>query len=141
MKFLILLLAGIFYLNPSYASAQNNDKLIFHNSLKVEATPIKSKSPMGAMIRSAILPGWGQAYNNKYLKALVYLGGESYFVFRYSAIDEDVQKLKNDKSLNATVDQIEKKEHQRNGWIWLFGAGYLLALGDAFVDAVYCKPP
>ena len=30
---------------------------------------------------------------------------------------------------------IEDKEHERNGWLWLLGAGYLLALGDAFVDA------
>jgi len=87
------------------------------------------------MIRSAILPGWGQLYNTKYLKALVYLGGESYFIFRYAAIDEDVKKLKNDQNLNATKDQIEKKEQLRNGWVWLFGGGYLLALGDAFVDA------
>ena len=135
MKFLVFLLTGIVYLIPSYALAQQNDKLLYYNSLKIETSPIKYKSPSGAMLRSAILPGWGQLYNNKYLKALVYLGGESYFVSRYAAIDKDVKKLKNDESLNATKDQIEKKEHLRNGWVWLFGAGYLLALGDAYVDA------
>ena len=135
MRFTVFLLTCFILLFPSYVKAQHNDKSYLYQSKKTESKLIKSKSPMGAMIRSAILPGWGQVYNNKYIKALVYLGGESYFVYRYSAIDKDVNKLKNDKSLNATEDQIETKENQRNGWAWLFGAGYLLALGDAYVDA------
>ena len=132
MRLTVFLLTGFIFLMPSYTKAQLDDKLNFNQSMNVEATPKKSKSPKGAMIRSAILPGWGQVYNNKYLKALVYLGGESYFIYRYSAINNDVNKLKND---NATEDDIKKKEHLRNGWAWLFSAGYLLALGDAYVDA------
>jgi len=132
MRLAVFFLTGYIFLIPSYTKAQFTNKLNFSQSMNVEATPKKSKSPMGAMIRSAILPGWGQAYNHKYLKALVYLGGESYFIYRYSAIDKDVNKLKND---NAAEDDIKKKEHLRNGWAWLFSAGYLLALGDAYVDA------
>ena len=132
MRLAVFFLTGYIFLIPLTTKAQLNDKLNFSQSMNVEATPKKSKSPMGAMIRSAILPGWGQVYNHKYIKALVYLGGESYFIYRYSAIDKDVNKLKND---NAAEDDIKKKEHLRNGWAWLFGAGYLLALGDAYVDA------
>jgi len=135
MRLIIFLLSGYIFLIPTYSDAQIHNKMNINQSIKVEATPKKSKSPKSAMIRSAILPGWGQVYNNKYLKAFVYLGGESYFIYRYSAIDKDVNKLKNDKSLNATEDQIKEKEHMRNGWAWLFSAGYLLALGDAYVDA------
>ena len=132
MRFTVLLLIGFVFLDPSDTKAQLDDKLDFNQSINVETAPKKSKSPKGAMIRSAIFPGWGQVYNNKYLKALVYLGGESYFIYRYSVINKDVNKLKND---NATEDKIKNKEHLRNGWAWLFSAGYLLALGDAYVDA------
>ena len=132
MRFTVFLLIGFIFLIPSYSNAQLNDNLNFNQSVNVEATPKKSKSPKGAMIRSAILPGWGQVYNNKYLKALVYLGGELYFASRYISLDDKIQKMKDD-GIGEMI--IEEKEHERNGWVWLFGAGYLLALGDAFVDA------
>jgi len=84
------------------------------------------------MIRSAILPGWGQVYNNKFLKALVYMGGEVYFGIKYIELDDELKILRMGQ---ASISLIEDKEHERNGWGWLFTAGYLLAIGDAFVDA------
>ena len=135
MRFTNLLLLSFIFLIPSSVMAQHFEKLKFKRSLETEVAPIKSKSPKGAMIRSAIIPGWGQVYNKKYIKALVYLGGESYFIYRYSAIDKDVNKLKTDENLIDAENKIEDKEHERNGWLWLLGGGYLLALGDAFVDA------
>ena len=91
------------------------------------------------MIRSAILPGWGQVYNNKFLKALVYMGGEVYFAIKYIELDDELKNLRIDfeKTGQVLINQkdLEDKEHERNGWGWLFTAGYLLAIGDAFVDA------
>ncbi len=132
MRFTVFLLTGFILLIPSYTKAQLDKKLKFNQSMNIEATPKKSKSPKGAMIRSAILPGWGQVYNNKYLKALVYLGGELYFASRYISLDDKIQKMEDD-GIDEMI--IEEKEHERNGWAWLFSAGYLLALGDAYVDA------
>ena len=112
--------------------AQHFEKLKFKRSLENEVTPIKSKSPKGAMIRSAIIPGWGQVYNKKYVKALVYLGGELYFASKYISLNDKINKTPDD---DISESNTEDKEHERNGWLWLLGAGYLLALGDAFVDA------
>ena len=132
MRFSTLLLLSFIFLIPSSAMAQHFEKLKFKRSLENEVAPIKSKSPKGAMIRSAIIPGWGQVYNKKYVKALVYLGGEMYFASRYISLDDKIKKMADD-GIDESI--IEDKEHERNGWLWLLGAGYLLALGDAFVDA------
>ena len=132
MRFSTLLLLSFIFLIPSSAMAQHFEKLKFKLSSENEVAPIKSKSPKGAMIRSAIIPGWGQVYNKKYVKALVYLGGEMYFASRYISLDDKIKKMADD-GIDESI--IEDKEHERNGWLWLLGAGYLLALGDAFVDA------
>ena len=91
------------------------------------------------MIRSAIIPGWGQVYNNKFLKALVYMGGEVYFAAKYIELDDELKILrieyKKPGQDSITQNNLDDKEHGRNGWGWLFTAGYLLAIGDAFVDA------
>jgi len=92
-----------------------------------------SKSPKGAMIRSLILPGWGQVYNRKFIKALVFLGGETYFISRYLDLNDELKILEATPGISAS--DIDDKEQERNGWGWLFGAGYFLAMGDAFVDA------
>ncbi|MCH8927641.1 MAG: hypothetical protein IIB39_02870 [Candidatus Marinimicrobia bacterium] len=102
-----------------------------------------SKSPKGALIRSLILPGWGQVYNRKFIKALVFLGGEFYFMSRYLKLDDELKTLEDTYNAGLASNtitgisalDIEDKEQGRNGWGWLFGAGYLLAMGDAFVDA------
>lgn len=132
MRLSVILLTGIIFFVPSYSKAQLTEKTTFDQALLVEESPKKSKSPVGAMIRSAILPGWGQVYNKKYLKALVYLGGESYFALKYFSLDDKIQKMIAD---GKDENIIEEKENERNGWAWLFSAGYLLALGDAYVDA------
>ncbi len=132
MRFTILLLISFIFLIPSSVMAQHFEKLKFKRSLETEVAPIKSKSPKGAMIRSAIIPGWGQVYNKKYIKALVYLGGELYFASKYISLDDKLKKLVDE---GENESKIEDKEHERNGWLWLLGGGYLLALGDAFVDA------
>ena len=132
MRFPYLLLLSFIFLIPSSVMAQHFEKLKFKRSLETEVAPIKSKSPKGAMIRSAIIPGWGQVYNKKYIKALVYLGGEMYFASKYISLDDKIKKMTVD-GISESI--IEDKEHERNGWLWLLGGGYLLALGDAFVDA------
>lgn len=132
MRSTLIIVMGFIFFIPSFAEAQLSDKTIFHETMLAEDTPKKSKSPLGAMVRSAILPGWGQVYNNKYLKALVYLGGESYFALRYISLDDKIEKMIDE---GKEESLIEEKENERNGWAWLFSAGYLLALGDAYVDA------
>ena len=122
---------------PEMIKAQNFLRYQKHEYSVSDTLSIQYKSPRGAMIRSAILPGWGQAYNHKFLKALVYMGGEVYFATRYIELNDELKILRIDyeKTGQTSITLIEDKEYERNGWGWLFTAGYLLAIGDAFVDA------
>jgi hypothetical protein len=56
------------------------------DSLSVSAQPVErvkpKRSPMGALLRSIVAPGWGQFYNHKYIKGAVICGAESYFIVR-----------------------------------------------------------
>ena len=89
------------------------------------------KSPTGALLRSMVVPGWGQVYNGKYLKAVVYAGAQLSFLYgahiqnnRY----HEYQNLGDD-----VVAEFYKDDRNRLLW-WLFGIT-LLSMGDAFVDA------
>ncbi len=128
-----------FFISVESTKAQDLLRYQNHEYSVSDTLSTQYKSPRGAMIRSAILPGWGQIYNNKLLKALVYMGGEVYFGFKYIELDDELKILRIDYERmgqnSITQKDLEDKEHERNGWGWLFTAGYLLAIGDAFVDA------
>lgn len=44
---------------------------------------LRTIKPRGAMIRSALLPGWGQLYVRKPLKSLVYFSLEAYHIYQF----------------------------------------------------------
>lgn len=82
------------------------------------------KSPMGAVFRSAAMPGWGQIYNEKYLKGLFVFsvnGAFAYAIYDYHSKWKDTG--------NKTF------QNKRNLYTWYFGVSYFLTLIDAYVDA------
>ena len=82
----------------------------------------------GAIIRSAILPGWGQYYNGMWFKAILVLGGElgliSAAVIQHQrAVQTDIPEAR------------EFYENDRSRWIWYSVGFWLLNIIDALVDA------
>lgn len=82
------------------------------------------KSPWGAVLRSAVLPGWGQVYNEKYIKGVLAFGVNGVLAWRIA----DYQKRWKDTN-------IESNREKRNLFSWYLGLAYLITMVDAYVDA------
>ena len=89
-------------------------------------TPLKS--PWGAVLRSAIIPGWGQVYDESYFKAALALGANGYFIY---------------KARNAHRKYLDTKDRQysseRSKYNWWFGIAYILTMADAYAGAYLYK--
>jgi hypothetical protein len=82
------------------------------------------KSPLGAVVRSAILPGWGQIYNHQYLKAGVAFSLNAFLAYHIYWYEMKWRDTKN-----------KDFQGKRNLYTWYFALGYLLTMIDAYVDA------
>jgi len=86
------------------------------------------KSPWGAVAKSAMLPGWGQFYNEEYIKGII-----SFLLvadFTRKAIINDI-KYKRTRSA-------ENRE-RRSVNTWYAGLAYALNMVDSYVDAYLYK--
>lgn len=91
-------------------------------------TDLPVKSPWGAVARSAMIPGWGQLYNEQYIKSALTFTAIFYFARnvylnnqRYK--DTGESKFKDRRSTNS----------------WYLGLAYALTMIDAFIDASLFK--
>jgi hypothetical protein len=86
------------------------------------------RRPRWIMLRSVVVPGWGQWTNGKHAKALIVAAGEGYLLYR--AFDwsrkehEAVDKASRDRAAS----------HRKDFTWWSVFAG-ILSMGDAYVDA------
>jgi len=86
------------------------------------------KSPWGAAMRSAMLPGWGQIYNDQYIKAVITFGIVADFVRK--AVINNIRYMDTGKK-----DYLERRTVNT----WYAGLTYTLNMVDAFVDAYLYK--
>lgn len=105
---------------------------------KTDTVFIMQKSPWGAVLRSAVIPGWGQLYNESYWKIPVVWGFAGWFVYNW--IDTNDEYTKN-RDLYIETDQriyLLKRDFyrdQRDNFAIYLVLTYLLNLVDAYVDA------
>ena len=97
-------------------------------TMQVSDSQVTVKSPKGAMLRSLIVPGWGQLYNGKWFKALAAAGAEIGLVT--NAV------IQNQYAVRSST-QLEREFYQDNRRLslWWFGAVLLYSVADAYVDA------
>lgn len=118
---------------------------------KRQFDPYKRFDPRRALLFSAVMPGLGQAYNNKYWKLPLVYGGIGAGIYVLNFYQDNYSQYRNEllvslstqtfpsvpsnmseATLRRAVDFYRRK---RDFTIVLLGLGYLLQIVDAHVDA------
>ena len=108
-----------------------------------DSTFIMTKSPWGAVGRSAILPGWGQYYNESYWKIPLVWGVLGWFTYLYienNDLYNEYRDLYSESLEDGVGDSYYKRardtyRNERDKYALILGLSYLLNLVDAYVDA------
>jgi len=105
----------------------------------------EKKSSLTAVGLSAILPGAGQVYTERYWKVPLILGLGGYWVYEWSRNNDRYQEFRDlyAASIVTTPPQGDDRylslrefyKDQRDSFTWYLGALYLLNVVDAFVGA------
>lgn len=89
------------------------------------------RNPGGALLRSAVLPGWGQFYNDRPLKGIVMgsieLGLLGWLIGEHIA-SERARSMNDEQAY-------ERHSRRRLDLIWYTSAAWLFGMLDAYVDA------
>lgn len=99
---------------------------------------VMQKSPWGAVGRSAILPGWGQIYNESYWKAPIIWGVMGWFVYGWIDNNNNYVDYKNLYSQTGDTQYLNYRNFyrdQRDEFAIYLLLTYFLNLVDAYVDA------
>lgn len=109
-----------------------------------DSVKVRKVSPGGALLRSAFVPGWGQLYNRKYVKAAVFAVGESWLAYGiyndWKDADEHERNFKSPPPDDSEYQVIEFAKYEdardrRNLKMWILAATIFYSMFDAFVDA------
>ena len=92
------------------------------DSSRVDSTLIKKP---GKALLYSILPGGGQVYNQRYVKATLFAGVFVYYGIKYVDAKQDYKANPTDEALHRA----------RNDKIWMMGLTWTLSLVDAYVDS------
>jgi hypothetical protein len=103
------------------------------------------EQPRFVMLRSLLIPGWGQAYNRAWIKAVGVAGGEiwlgSIIIDDKNALEvllaavEDAQAANDPPRYAEAVNRYNARLDTYVRHQWFFGALLAYALIDAYVDA------
>ncbi len=138
LKILIVLLA---IASPILAQGELDTNKTVQTS---DSTFVMTKSPWGAVGRSALIPGWGQFYNESYWKIPIIWGVMGWFTYLYVENNNLYKKYGDlySESLDLTPSgDSQYKEardfyrNERDQWALFLGLTYFLNLVDAYVDA------
>jgi hypothetical protein len=112
------------------------------DTLKNDTVFVMQKSAWGAVLRSAIVPGWGQIYNSSYWKAPIVWGIGAWLVYNWVQNNNSYKTyrglfLKYPTSYSGDPNLLYRNFYrdQRDLFTIYMAITYLLQLVDAYVDA------
>lgn len=94
-----------------------------------EVRPLKSTT--GAVLRSLVVPGWGQFYNESYIKAAAFAVIEGTLIYSASHQHDEMMRFKT----GGDFFRERFYRNNRNKLLWWLTGVVLLSMGDAYVDA------
>lgn|GEM_PF-437172 len=105
--------------------------------------PVRTKNPTGALLRSLALPGWGQLYNEQYIKSALVLAAEGLLVagavVEHQRAEDDhavyQDLLQSDAVREAAWRRYSRRIDKRNAYLWYYAGFKFLSIIDAYVDA------
>ena len=106
-------------------------------------------TPFAIMARSALVPGWGQAANHRWLKAGVVAGGEGFAAVRFFGAWNDLRaadrqlehalRLGDQPGAAAAQAASDRAFVRRANAGWVLGIAAALSMMDAYVDAHFIQ--
>lgn len=103
-----------------------------------DSTEIEYRNPQGALLRSLVLPGWGQFYNEEPGKGLFYgvlelglLG----LVFYENDKSEYARNMYAETELIYWQNNYNTHSSLRRDFIWYTAGAWVIGLLDAYTDA------
>ncbi len=101
-----------------------------------------SKSPSGALLRSLLVPGWGQSYTGHWIKAVVFLGTDAGLIYgaivqhdKYKENLENIDLAKTPSAQERFGRLADFYRDDRNRLVWWTVGLTLIAGFDAYVEA------
>ncbi len=148
----IVLIVILFFVLRINLTAQEKNVIINNDSTMVKESAFLSdttkfemtQSAWGAVLRSAILPGFGQVYNKSYWKVPLIWGTLGYLIYQWSDRNKLYNNFRDLYEVSLTdaagenkiyKDQRDFYRDQRDVLAVFIGLTYFLNMVDAFVDA------
>jgi len=142
---LYIILVSLIFSANTFAQQIDSSSIVLDTLKTKSEIEIQTKSPTGALLRGALIPGWGQIYNESYWQVPIFWGVTAGLLsgwFFNNAKYEDNADLYSrsliDPTLGVPSNYLNKREFyrdQRDLFAIYIGLTYLLNLIDAYVDA------
>jgi hypothetical protein len=141
---------GLDRVNPDSLRAAAADTAARRDRRALRSPPAEPKpglfqAPRWVMLRSAVVPGWGQAHNGAWLKAAAIAGLETYLglgiLDDHEALDDlegVIQRAQRDSLPGLEEEAVTAYNARLNQYVrrqWFLGGLIAYALVDAYVDA------
>lgn len=101
-----------------------------------------TQTPTVALLKSMVVPGWGQVGNRSYVKALIFAGLEGLMIgsalnYKFKAADrkDEFNRAADIDERNRLYDQYLDLNGKRNRYTWFAVITIFISMFDAYVDA------
>lgn len=150
MRFSLIILLLLFSLHASFAQEAENGAETEQQTTKTETTEaeqVKLISPIGAIVRSAVFPGWGQFHSRSYFRGsltVIGIGGsvigallaQRSFRSRYDVYEDLVwQSFHSEETILESYAHANQRYKLRTFFMYTGIGIWLYSLIDSYVSA------